>query len=156
MLGKITQEDVRKFNEGVIDELYKKAIENGETLWPDEALRRLIDRYKKMYPEGAGKDRIASLGIQVKIREDTTFYEAHKYALESFYKYYVERKKGAPQLNDEYLNHILNLYKSGKSYQDIALEVEPDLDTPLKKKQSKEKIRKQITEAKKRKLKKSD
>jgi hypothetical protein len=156
MVGKITQEDVRKFNEGVIDELYKKAIENSETLWPDDAMRRLIDLYKTKYPEGTRNERIASLGIQVKIREDTTFYEAHKYAFESFYKHYAERTKGAPQLNDEYLNYVLNLFESGKSYDEILSIVEPELDTPLKRKQGREKIRKQVDSAKKRKLKKSD
>jgi len=156
MLGKITQADVRKFNEGLIDAIYQKAIENGETLWPDDVLKRLIDLYKNMYKEGAKEDRITRLGIQVRVREDTTFYEAHKYALESFYKHYAERKKGAPELNDEYLSYILHLHESGMNYEEIVLAVEPELDTPLKKKQAREKIRKQITEAKKRNLKKSD
>lgn len=66
--------------------------------------------------------------------------EAHHYAVDQFYKTYFPRRRGAPPLPDYYLDRILRLRRKGLNYVAIAEKLC----------QPKDKVRKQVEAAEKR------
>src|SRR4051812_34237637 len=87
---------------------FKEAFEKEEILQPDDAMNKLNAFMGKVL-EVEGLDIPTLKRTYPKIDEVVGLRNLHHYAVDLFYETYFGIRDGAPRINDEHLQHIVNL-----------------------------------------------
>ncbi|HEY0324088.1 MAG TPA: hypothetical protein VGC66_24285 [Pyrinomonadaceae bacterium] len=133
-----------------LDRFYKEARDNNQILWPDEAMKKYIQLIEK------GLELIESSSSQAELKPmrgsgRADLIKAHKYAVDLFYKYHFPAKKGASLISSVHLSYLIKLhYEEDKSYREIALLLEPNLETIKDIERAEDRVRKRIESGKDR------
>jgi hypothetical protein len=129
------------------EQMFKEAKERGEELWPDDAIRQLMELTKKALKMPEIKESAES-NKKKQIDMIAIAREIHIHAVKLFYSTYIPRK-GAPPLDDDYLARLLEMKRQGITPRQIALQEEPDLKTAEEIDKAEQKIRKRLAKAEK-------
>jgi hypothetical protein len=145
--GKTTPQTVQKWNEFLLDVMFEQADRDGRFLTPDEAICELPERIQAIVGDDY-QPKTAIVTALVGPRDRGHLYrKLHHHAVDLFYETYFSRGCGAPKLSDDRLSEILHLHSQGLSYLQIGKQVGEDTSTPLKKDQTRDRIRKQVKKA---------
>jgi hypothetical protein len=132
-----------------LDAIYQDSAARGAFLTPDAAMAALMDDLAALFPSRKGAESemgtTARTHLQPRMDRIAGLRDAHRYAVNLFYRTYFPRK-GAPPIPEDDLAKLLDLHERGLSYGQIAQEFK--LPYP----QSKDMIRKRIAVAKQKKM----
>ncbi len=142
--------DKYEINKRHLESYFKEAASNGELLWPDDAMKKLI-HWWNMYVQVEKIDILEMKSKHPRLNESAFAKEIHHLAVDLFYKTYFEQKAGAPKINDEHLDLLLKLEAQGLTHLEIAKEIDLPTNTKQEKESSKGIVQKRIASAKRRK-----
>ena len=102
----------------LLNSKFEQAKAEGKQLWPDDAMREVFEFFNRR--EANKRVDRTSLNSDVqpqfnRINDSALAHNAHRYAVDLFYKFYAQTKQGAPRIPDADLAYILRLNESGKS-----------------------------------------
>jgi phage pi2 protein 07 len=143
--------DLENFNLGeiLLKGFYQEVQKDKIDLWPDEAMKQLMDLMNKRAEKE--KEEIAEVLLKnPRLDQIASLRKLHHYAVDLFYETYFGKRSGAPPLNDKYLEQLSMLREQGLSYGQIAQKLGYKTSPQSEFKKSTDKIRKQLEGAKER------